>query len=889
MKVFISYASEDKALAGNLEKKLKTDGFIVYRDKSTLKAGDKWRTTLVDKIQSCDFFILLWSTKSARSPPVLDEILTAHQHSRTICPCLIDKEPILPLLEDVQYIKLHNLNGDYKNLLKAFQIELDSDDEMTSQDILHAISTYKEIVQEKYGKLRVLYESREEPIEEAYVELSFQPGIDFHISSDSIPLLKMVSETEKNINIMSGHPGTGKTSTLHYLMYTLSKENFSALPIFGQLKKYDPDAQTFEEFLKERIYIHVRPSVRKVFEKENLFEDYKCVVLLDGLDELSAGRYENVKQSLKDFYTNHPTCRIILTTRIDGFKGKREKDFNDWAKYTIAPLDEKKIKNFIQIWFRDTNKESTLIKKIKANPRLYDLANRPFLLALICLVFQNEGDIRPMRSSLYEKATAYLLESRLQNVSSDVVDMRSKVLQEIALRLLQMQKREFNQRILETMVAGILHSNHNFLHTEAMDFLNDLVKETGIVQYYENNYQFIHQSFQEYYAARALQDILNGQDILVDHCQVPGWEEPIRLYAGLINNKREQEVFVRKIWKRHPALALRTASECEYLASKFLMELIQNSEASERIGMLNEFKSSINTLSEADARRITIETLQPLFKYEKDSAVLYFGIALLQQFDPDDKGKIMYENFYKDSHSLFNKLIADKKYKFEFISIPAGEFKMGDDKSIDLNEQPAHNVFVDKFEIAKYQLTNLAYETFMGIDSSQRSKYSLEDDQPVVNLNWYDAYICALKIGCRLPTEAEWEYSARADSTGNWCFGDDENILPKYAHYYEMGASATRPVGSGLPNNWGLHDVHGNVWEWCADWFWSYSHKPQKNPNGPSTGKLRVRRGGGWLYHARGCRCAFRYGNVPDYRYNDIGVRLVRNSEKTNSYLNKIK
>ena len=97
----------------------------------------------------------------------------------------------------------------------------------------------------------------------------------------------------------------------------------------------------------------------------------------------------------------------------------------------------------------------------------------------------------------------------------------------------------------------------------------------------------------------------------------------------------------------------------------FLMELIQNSEASERIGMLNEFKSSINTLSEAYARRITIETLQPLFKYEKDSAVLYFGIALLQQFDSDDKGKIMYENFYKDSHSLFNKLIADKKYKFE--------------------------------------------------------------------------------------------------------------------------------------------------------------------------------------------------------------------------------
>jgi len=202
---------------------------------------------------------------------------------------------------------------------------------------------------------------------------------------------------------------------------------------------------------------------------------------------------------------------------------------------------------------------------------------------------------------------------------------------------------------------------------------------------------------------------------------------------------------------------------------------------------------------------------------------------------------------------------------------------------MDLYEQPAHDVYVDKFEIAKYQLTNLTYETIMGIDISQRSKYSLKDDQPVVNLNWYDAYICTLKVGCRLPNEAEWEYSARAGSTGNWCFGDDKDILPKYAHYYDMGASATRPVGSGLPNNWGLYDVHGNVWEWCADWFESYSHEPQRNPKGPSSGKFHVRRGGGWLYHARGCRCAFRYGNEPDYRYNDIGVRLARNSEKTNN------
>jgi formylglycine-generating enzyme required for sulfatase activity len=274
--------------------------------------------------------------------------------------------------------------------------------------------------------------------------------------------------------------------------------------------------------------------------------------------------------------------------------------------------------------------------------------------------------------------------------------------------------------------------------------------------------------------------------------------------------------------------------------------------------------------------RTTIETMQPLFEAEADSAVLYFGIQLLMEFDPDDTGGILRRGFFEKTSELFDSLNSDLKYRFEFIQIPAGSFFMGDNNSADEIERPAHLVHVSNFQMAKYQLTNLAYEAIMG--ESKRNDYSNHDNQPVVNMNWYDAYICALKTGCRLPTEAEWEYAARAGSQDNWCFGNDVTKLMEYANYEDSGIGKTWEVGTGLPNEWGLHDVHGNVWEWCQDWLAPYTASTQTNPKGPtrSTGR-RVRRGGGHAYHARGCRCSFRWGNDPLYSFRDIGVRFARN------------
>jgi eukaryotic-like serine/threonine-protein kinase len=134
----------------------------------------------------------------------------------------------------------------------------------------------------------------------------------------------------------------------------------------------------------------------------------------------------------------------------------------------------------------------------------------------------------------------------------------------------------------------------------------------------------------------------------------------------------------------------------------------------------------------------------------------------------------------------------------------------------------------------------------------------------------------------RLPTEAEWEYACRAGSTTRFCFGDDEAKLEEYAWYVKNSDSKTHPVGQKKPNAWGLYDMHGNVWEWCQDWYGKYPAGPLTDPEGgPEPGfwkKLvygRVLRGGSWYGYAGFTRSAFR-NHFPDFRNYLIGFRVAR-------------
>jgi formylglycine-generating enzyme required for sulfatase activity len=219
-----------------------------------------------------------------------------------------------------------------------------------------------------------------------------------------------------------------------------------------------------------------------------------------------------------------------------------------------------------------------------------------------------------------------------------------------------------------------------------------------------------------------------------------------------------------------------------------------------------------------------------------------------------------------------------------FVLIPAGTFMMGSgiEQEGDEDEQPQHQVTLSRpFYVQTTPVTQGQWHQVMGENPSFFRECG--EDCPVENVSWDEVQEFIEKLNrmegtdqYRLPTEAEWEYACRAGSTTSFCFGDDVAKLEKYAWYEENSEKSTHPVGFLKANPWGLHDMHGNVYEWCQDWYGQYPPGPVTDPEGPSSGEYRVLRGGSWNGDADDLRSAYRLRFSPGYRYNHIGFRVAK-------------
>ncbi len=231
----------------------------------------------------------------------------------------------------------------------------------------------------------------------------------------------------------------------------------------------------------------------------------------------------------------------------------------------------------------------------------------------------------------------------------------------------------------------------------------------------------------------------------------------------------------------------------------------------------------------------------------------------------------------------------------QMVEIPGGSFLMGTDEaevqrlnqeySTDAfnRELPQHRVTLQKYYLGKYPVTQEQYQAVMGNNPSQ---FQDNPKNPVEQVSWHDAQAFCQKLreltgqDFRLPTEAEWEYACRAGTQTRYYFGDDETQLGDYAWYGSNSEGTTYPVGQKKPNQWGLYDLHGNVWEWCEDpWHDSYAEKPENVKNNGNIiwsggDKVsRVVRGGSWYYNPWNCRSASRFFHA--FRSDLSGFRVV--------------
>lgn len=262
---------------------------------------------------------------------------------------------------------------------------------------------------------------------------------------------------------------------------------------------------------------------------------------------------------------------------------------------------------------------------------------------------------------------------------------------------------------------------------------------------------------------------------------------------------------------------------------------------------------------------------------------------------------VLSSSFFSISAFSFEKTYTNT-LGMDFVLIPSGSFIMGSP----FNEphrgksEVQHLVTISKpFYMQTTEVTVKQWHSIMGRRMIAYQKGS--DNMPVIRVSWFDCmtFIQRLnKLGqgrYRLPTEAEWEYAARAETTTAYSWGNTidckmamygnnslkYNVCQHYIKSIGLQLDQPAPVKSYQPNLWGLYDMHGNVWEWCMDWFGDYEKNPVTDPKGPDSGTARIRRGGSWFKYGYYCRSANRTFGHPATRYRTTGFRLVREIPNT--------
>lgn len=242
--------------------------------------------------------------------------------------------------------------------------------------------------------------------------------------------------------------------------------------------------------------------------------------------------------------------------------------------------------------------------------------------------------------------------------------------------------------------------------------------------------------------------------------------------------------------------------------------------------------------------------------------------------------ELLVHGFLRDSEERYEECVLPLMHETS-----AAKFEMGsdsEDSRFFCGESPRHTVELDPFLISEQVVVE---SLFALLDEGVADRPAAGAKKPVVGISWYEASLFAMWVGCRLPTEAEWEWACGFGSTAEWCC-EEEADLARWAWYSENAKGAVHEVACLAPNAAGLFDMHGNVWEWCLDRYDQdyYARSPRKNPinlgGGSFASPNRVTRGGSMNSLAEMCRTRYRFHEPPDFWAHDLGVRLARNVDE---------
>ncbi|MEX0275259.1 MAG: SUMF1/EgtB/PvdO family nonheme iron enzyme [Flavobacteriaceae bacterium] len=883
MGIFISYSRKDSNQADWLYDLLSYEGQHVFMDRESLNPGINWSDLTEKNIMTCDTMILLWSIHSASSAMVMREITTALMHKRKIIPCLLDLTPITPLIKEIQTMDFDMSDEFRRDIRKALNIR--SHEEESNLSFEKAKSGYLKVINQEHMYLKILGKGGNYDIGDIYMPLRvrFQTGesVLYTFSADDL-----IQSSMNRISIL-GAPGAGKSTLLKYLTYNISKHN-KGLPINIKISELMKTNDPLHAYISKIMNRHVGRKRGETISEHESFCRAGTVLMLDGFDEIIEADKEDFLKRLASFQTAHPDCMIIVTSRYSGYIA-----IEGFEVGRMEELSEEDIESYIREAC-DAHEWENVWSLIRNDARIFELAKTPFLLAMMVSSPDALGHRATQRALIFKSCISYLLKEadweesprrRKREVTENLSKVLLLILKKIAVRFYKLDSNEsfMEEEVLFT-IKGVMDNSMSQLK-----ILNLICDYTGLLQRMGKELYFIHRSIWEYFVAEGMRD--ENLDNIIVRANIHIWEEPIRLFVGL-TPERDLEEVLSKLWKENKGLALRAMTDLSFFPKDLLEKLLLNLTKDERLNVITQLEENLlmmnNTLN---IKRTLLDTLSPLLQIERNSQVVYRAVRLLEEYNetydfPEVDRLIKLTLDLDNSEQRMRNYLNSPEFKLAFVCVPKGQYWMGTDRrSRTPDERPEHCVELNDFCISIFPVTNkLYYDSFPFVESDRREERSHHDDQPVVYVTWYDAYLFAKWLGCEIPTEAQWEYACRSGGDDDEIFYDSSKIAD-YAWYIENSGNTTHKVGQLRPNSMGVYDMLGNVREWCHDWFSPtyygecHGNGVVKDPKGVgSTGK-KVLRGGCFDWNAANLVPTYRNYNPPSNSYFANGFRLVYNKD----------
>jgi formylglycine-generating enzyme required for sulfatase activity len=615
----------------------------------------------------------------------------------------------------------------------------------------------------------------------------------------------------------------------------------------------------------------------ETFFRERL-DSGEALVLLDGLDEAPTEQHRKALATLLDRTTErYGKCRYVLTSRPAAFTD--ELVLPGFAHVEIDPLEDGAIEAFLRRWcqalFADSPADAErhlaeLLEALRSRIEIRRMARNAVMLTALAVVHWNEKRLPEQRADLYESIITWLSRARMHRPGRPTPERCVVLLQNLALAMQDhpdgRQVQIPRHRAAEVLAPYWRELPEDQRPEKAGRFLAEEELDSGIIVGRGDHVRFWHLTFQEYLAARALASRSESEQRVVLLAQPKlysaEWKEVLLLLGGVLYHQDVQRV--------------------DRMISAVLEQLGRRASLADQALCVGLLGAAVRDLSP-----VSYKPSDPRYGELLDGVMGIFEPGWLEGGQGRLGGlwsKLMGMVAPQRSQSALIQLAAQAAdvlgqagvHRFapseldqSWVTIPAGKFLMGAqsedskrpnyDGEAYAHESPVHEVYLDELRIARYPVTVGQYQRFVDDNGYKTERwweaggfgeFSEPDEweeqlqypaRPVVYVSWYEAAVYCAWRGCRLPTEAEWERAARGTEGRKYPWGDAP-ANPSRLNYSGSQIGHPTPIGiyplGATPE--GVHDMAGNVWEWCADWFSGYTAETVSNPRGPDEATRRV-------------------------------------------------